>query len=209
MTERAFVFKLSPYDNQTLLPQAARALKMRTQLVSREKMPGLWKITDKLNPEGKEPVSNPLRTRILSIICLLLGIFLFVPGLMKPNELIVPLFAGALAIGSGIGGLIRAGRSKNDPYINSAGILLKDKDTAFSDEDIRVSFDDSGMTLPTQDGSETVPYDGFERIMECEDMFLFIYDTRVTVLQKKDLLDADANDLADFLSAKVKNYHRA
>ena len=46
--------------------------------------------------------------KILSIICLCCGIFLFVPGLMEPEELRVPLYAGAIGIGTGVGGCFPA-----------------------------------------------------------------------------------------------------
>ncbi len=48
-----FTFDMTPYDAQ-LLPQIARALEERTELESRRKMPGLWKLTDRLRAKKED-----------------------------------------------------------------------------------------------------------------------------------------------------------
>jgi len=97
MENGKYVFKLSPYDTTYFLPQVSAALEKRTESVSRERFPGLWEKTDKLNERSKGEKKNTTGTKIKSIICLLLGIFLFVPGMMEPQELLIPLLVGAVA----------------------------------------------------------------------------------------------------------------
>ena len=88
-------FQVTPYDTESLLRQVSTALEKRTELISRQRYPGLWENIDRLNTMAKGRQRSSLRTRIMGIVCLVLGIFLFVPGLLKPQELLVPLLAGA------------------------------------------------------------------------------------------------------------------
>lgn len=46
MADTDYIFHISPYDTEKLLPQVSRALEKRTEMVSRERFPGLWKHTD-------------------------------------------------------------------------------------------------------------------------------------------------------------------
>lgn len=100
MDQNLFTFQISPLP-EAYIPQLVYALEMRTELLSRVKFPGMWKHTDRLKQIPKVKKS-PLRTKLLGIFNLALGIFLFVPGVMKPKELFVPLIVGAIGIGAGI-----------------------------------------------------------------------------------------------------------
>lgn len=69
---------------------------------------------NKLLSQGR--TRSRLGTRVKSIVCLALGFFLFIPSLVKPQELLVPLLAGVIAIGAGIGGLWRSRKHKKNPF---------------------------------------------------------------------------------------------
>jgi len=203
---KTYLFRLSPYNINKLLPQVSKALEKRTELVSRERYPGLWKHTDKFR-ESSEQGQNRLRTKVLSILCILLGIFLFVPGLVKPQELLVPLLVGAVAVGAGIGGLWRSRRHKKNPFDKSAKLLLAGKDAELS-EPVEVEFAENGMTIPAENGAtETVSYDKFECVIETEDSILFVFEERVTLLQKCDLVDGTLEEFCAFCAEKIRNYH--
>ena len=47
--ETNFTFLISPADAGALEGQVSRALEKRVELASRERMPKLWELTDKLN----------------------------------------------------------------------------------------------------------------------------------------------------------------
>ena len=53
--ETNFTFLISPADAGTLEGQVSRALEKRVELASRERMPKLWELTDKLNSVEKAP----------------------------------------------------------------------------------------------------------------------------------------------------------
>ena len=117
-------FQVTPYDTESLLRQVSTALEKRTELISRQRYPGLWENIDRLNTMAKGRQRSSLRTRIMGIVCLVLGIFLFVPGLLKPQELLVPLLAGAFAILIGVFYLYSVRKNKKNPFDKSAKILL-------------------------------------------------------------------------------------
>lgn len=48
-TAMDYEFQLSPYDGASLVPQVSCALEKRTESISREKYPKIWKITDHFN----------------------------------------------------------------------------------------------------------------------------------------------------------------
>ena len=98
MHSSLFCFSFHAFDTEALLPQVSRALETRTELVSREKVPGLWKVTDRLNDRPAPAESSPMRGRVLGIVFLVLGLLLFLPSAMQPKELLGPLVGGAVAI---------------------------------------------------------------------------------------------------------------
>ena len=197
-------FQITPYDIESLLPQVSKALEKRTEFVSRERYPGLWENIDKLNAVSKGKRRSSLRSKIMSIICLVLGVFLFVPGLMKPQELLVPLLVGAFAIVIGIVYLYIGRKDKKNPFDKSARLLLMGKDTISAKQSIMVSFSESGMEIRADDKEpQHIPYSDFESMIETEDLFLFVHDTRITVLQKKDLTSNDITDFRNFISRNV------
>lgn len=197
-------FQITPYDTESLLQQVSKALEKRTEFVSRDRYPGLWENIDKLNAASKGKRRSSLRSKIMSIICLVLGVFLFVPGLMKPRELLVPLLVGAFAIVIGIVYLCIGRKGKKNPFDKSARLLLMGKDTISAKQSIMVSFSESGMEIRADDKEpQHIPYSDFESMIETEDLFLFVHDTRITVLQKKDLTSNDITDFRNFISMRI------
>lgn len=197
-------FQITPYDTESLLQQVSKALEKRTEFVSRERYPSLWENIDKLNAVSKGKRRSSLRSKVMSIICLVLGVFLFVPGLMKPQELLVPLLVGAFAIVIGIVYLYIGRKGKKNPFDKSARLLLMGKDTISAKQSIMVSFSESGMEIRADDKEpQHIPYSDFESMIETEDLFLFVHDTRITVLQKKDLTSNDITDFRNFISKNV------
>ena len=197
-------FQITPYDTESLLQQVSKALEKRTEFVSRERYPSLWENIDKLNVVSKGKRRSSLRSKVMSIICLVLGVFLFVPGLMKPQELLVPLLVGAFAIVIGIVYLYIGRKGKKNPFDKSARLLLMGKDTISAKQSIMVSFSESGMEIRADDKEpQHIPYSDFESMIETEDLFLFVHDTRITVLQKKDLTSNATTDFRNFISRNV------
>ncbi len=201
-----YIFKFTPY-NKELLPQVSKALETRTELISRERYADLWNITDKLNRLNQGRTRSRLRTRVMSIICLLLGIFLFVPGIVEPQELMIPLLVGAVAIGAGIGGLWRSRKNKKNPFDKSAELFLKDRETALAEKIVEVSFLEEGMEILVEnEKEERVEYSKFECVIETLDAYLLVYEEKVLLLQKMDLITGVIEDFSKFLSERIVAY---
>ncbi len=207
MTNENYIFEISPYDRSRLLPQVSKALEKRTEILSRERYPGLWQHTDYLNHTAQGKRRSNFPAKLVRILCLAAGIFLMVPGLVKPRELFVPLVAGLAAVVYGIAGVLSRKKNRKNPFDNSAALLLAGKDTISERQAVTVSFSGDGMTIPGENGSvEHVPYSDFGCVLETEDTLLFVYGERVAVLQKQDLTAGNLNDFSNFISGKVAMY---
>ena len=121
--ETNFTFLISPADAGALEGQVSRALEKRVELASRERMPKLWELTDKLNSVEKAPEdvlgNRRRRRRALGFFCWLLSLALIVPCVMQPRELLWPLIVGAACFVVGSASLWR-----NAPRLLGAAGLI-------------------------------------------------------------------------------------
>ena len=126
--EQRFTFQLTPLDAAHLRPQVSRALEKRVELVSRQRCPRMWKLTDKLNGAGSSSQSGGRNQRrhggLLGLMNWSLGVSLLMPGLMAPQELTFPLIVGAVGFGAGTVGLWRSKRMLLGVLDLIAGALL-------------------------------------------------------------------------------------
>lgn len=187
-------FCITAPDKDILLPQVSRLLEQALQTVSREQYPQLWKLTDRLNsvPKASEKTlkHRRIRAKIRSVIFLLLGIFLFVPGILKPGELTSALVVGAGAIICGIGGLRQNRKTKTrDPRYDRAAAQLLEEYVADESAEIAFSEDDHSAN-----GSS---------IFESEDVFLLFTDSGTRILAKKDLTEGNIEEFRNFLRSRA------
>ena len=207
-TAAPYLFEISSYDISRLLPQVSRALEKRSEHLSRQRYPKMWRSIDRLPSPSRGTSRSRLRTRLFSILCLAAGIVLVVPGLMEPKELLVPLVAGAAAVVLGVSGLWHTRKNREKPFDRSARLLLEGKDQTPENPAPVVSFSDQGMTFSEKDKTEFIPYSDFESAWETEDTLLLVFGQRVTLLQKRDLVQGDFSGLSRLLAEKVAAYQR-
>ena len=205
-TAAPYLFQISSYDISRLLPQVSKALETRSEHLSRERYPKMWRYIDLLPSPSRGAKRSRLRTRLFSILCLAAGIILVVPGLMEPKELLVPLVAGAAAVVLGASGLWRTRKNREKPFDRSARLLLEGKDQTPEIPAPVVSFSDEGMSLSSQGEAAFIPYSDFESTWETEDTLLLVFGQRVTLLQKRDLVQGDFSGLSRLLAEKVAVY---
>ncbi len=196
-----YIFQIGAYDTDKLLTQVSRALEKRTELQARGKYPGMMNAVDKLNSTAGKGRGTGSK-KFLHIFYIVIGVFLLIPGLVKPDELLFPLIFGLLAIIAGAAGLLRGRKNKKDPFENSAKLLLAGKEEP--PEDItEVCFDEYGMSFD----AEKIAYESFECVIETADAVLLVFDTRVVLLQKRDLVSRDSVEFCAYLRNKVNQYH--
>lgn len=211
MEERTFTFHISPYDVKKLTPQLSVALEKRSALLSRERYPQLWSVTDKLNAQNEARNYKPMLSRGKSILFLILGIILVVPGLMNPQQMLVPLLFGIIGLVAGIRGLTSTGNAMmkrmKKRFDASAKQLLAGKDRLQEKDCIDITFTEEGFCYPADEGEkECISYDVFESVVEAADLYLIVFDTNVTVLQKADLVGGDFAAFHTFLSEKITHF---
>ena len=198
-----FVFKTGSYDGPGLTAQVSRALAARTEIESRAKMPRMWRTIDKLNAseraDAEELARRRRRSRVYGVLLLILGVLLLVPGVMNPAEMALQLAAGCVGVVAGALCLRpRSTRSSNlqRRFERSARELIGKAGDAAGTE---VRFTDTGMEL----GETVVEYAALDSVIATEDIYMFVWDGKVTVLQKRDLDGGDA-DFDEFLRGKTE-----
>lgn len=206
MTDKNFIFSMKPYDADALAAQVAWMLEKRTELASRKRLPGLWKLTDKLNAVPRAPEAELKRRRESRRrwggLFLVMGIFLFVPGVMKPQELPVPLGVGFLAIVMGVLYLRKADRKKNG-YVKKAKQLLEKTNSAVEGQKHRLIFYDAELAISSVGEDKKISYADMECALETKDLYGLIFDNQIIILQKKELLLGNAEDLTKALKEKL------
>ncbi|MBO5178620.1 MAG: hypothetical protein J6C07_14305 [Lachnospiraceae bacterium] len=206
MADKNFIFSMKPYDVNTLFPQVAQILQKRVEIASRKKLPGLWKITDKLNAVPRAPEAElkrrKERQRRWGGLFLVMGIFLFVPGIMKPQELPVPLVAGFLAIVLGIL-YLRKGDRKKKTLEKKAKQLLEKLNASMEGQKLRLIFYDTELAITGVGDDKKISYANMECALETKDLFGIIYDNQIIIVQKQELLLGNAEDLIKALKEKT------
>ena len=206
MADKNFIFSMKPYDVDTLFPQVAQMLQKRVELASRKRLPGLWKLTDKLNAVPRAPEAEFMRRkerqRRWGGLLLVMGIFLFVPGIMKPQELPVPLVAGFLAIVLGIL-YLRKGDRKKKTLEKKAKQLLEKLNASMEGQKLRLIFYDTEFVISGVGEDKKVSYADMECTLETKDLFGLIYDNQIIIVQKQELLLGNAEDLIKALKEKT------
>ncbi|MGF7141684.1 hypothetical protein HNQ56_000094 [Anaerotaenia torta] len=201
-----FVFVLSEYNDVIFKSQVSKALEKRSELFSRKAYPKIWRFTDKMNAKkaaGKALKTGRIIYKIYGIFFLLFGFFLFIPSLMDPKEMRMPLIVGALAIGTGMIYLMSGRKQKKVKLtaFDKAAMQLfggyealpAEHQVTFTDEKIRLLEDNA------------IDYSEIERMFITDDLFILIWNKRITVLQKKDLTPNNVTEFINFITYKSDN----
>ena len=195
-----FLFKPEKLS-EDLKYQVSEAIAKRAEIFSRKRYPGLWEKTDRLN-EKKLPEEALIRRkrfrRFYGIVCIVLGIFLFVPGLIKPGELFVPLVVGALAILTGIPAVIPR-KANSEKFIKKAKKLISAINSSLKPED-KVLFNEEGIF---ENGALLMEYENLESIIENRSIFLVCDGIKIMVLRKADLVIGNPEEFKIFVESKT------
>lgn len=195
-----FIFRPEKLSDD-LRYQVSEAIAKRTELFSRKKFPGLWEKTDELNKKRlpEEALIKRRRfRRFYGIICIALGIFLFVPGLMKPSELTVPLIVGALAVITGITAVIPR-KTAGEKFEKKAEKLILAINSSVKPEDT-VVFNDEGVF---ENGNPLMEYENLENIIENRSILLVCDGKKIMLLRKADMVIGNPDEFTVFVETKT------
>lgn len=205
--------RMGTISRDAAVVQVSQALRQRTELASRERLPGLWRLTDQLNERQQISESilkkRRIRTSFLSVLCASLSVFLLIPALMAPFDLtlvicsIVSISLGAFNLWN-----LRRQTSGKNGFEKPAAQLL-DKLYALPREiTIRIAFTDSEMLMEniaagTLQSQDAIPYTEIETAFEAEDIYLLTYAGKGMVLPKRCMTAGTAAHFRDWLSSKT------
>jgi len=202
-----FSFVLTKYDGVAFRAQIGKALEKRTELLSREKYPNLWRCVDKLNSKRapEEVLGNRRgRYRVYGILLLLLGLFVLIPSLMKPKQMLIPLLVGSIAVVRGASYLRKGNKSSNAKLtaFDKAAMELFKKYEKIPPDQVTIVFNDDKVLLPED---VEINYSDIERFLITEDFFILVWNEKITVLQKADLSSGNVDEFIRFIIHKSNN----
>ena len=204
-----FVFHITDYSDPALDAETAELLCRRLETRSREVMPAMWKVTDRLEAWATPTVKGRRRRYALQGAALIaLGIFALVPGLMEPR---VPslILTGSLSILAGLLTIYGA-KVKSPPQPpasckkEAAELLAGWRALDGPGAPVEVRFDEIGMTVSAGENREAVPYGDMTGAFETERLWLLVYGgERALLLQKKDLVSGGAERFLPYVLDKL------
>ena len=206
-----FVFRITDYSDPALDAETAELLRQRLEARSREAMPGMWQVTDRLEAWATPAVKGRRRRYALQGAALIaLGVFAVVPGLMEPR---VPslILTGSLSILAGLlticGAKVKSPPEPPASCRREAAKLLKfPGETDWEALQAQVRFDETGRTVKTAEGESRTGYGQLRGVFESERLWLLVCGgERALLLQKKDLVSGEAGSFLPYLQGKIIN----
>ncbi len=122
-----------------------------------------------------------------------------IPGLTYPSELMMPLIAGLISVLVGVGCIWQWKKDSNRKFHKLAEKLLAGTKRPWSDTtdtSLLVRFTTDGMMLPND---SIVLYQEFQTIIEAKHIYFLVWLDKVTILQKKDIVEEVPETFAEFL----------
>lgn len=208
-----FVFHISAYDDPALDGETVRLLTRRLEARSREVVPGMWALTDKLNAyAAKGPGREKRRTRyrVYGVLLIALGIFVLVPGLTEPRTPVL-IGTGIFVILSGLleFWLVRERKPAAPPAScrKEAACLLEQRrsvDWSLPENRTELCFDETGLSVSAGKETQTIPYGDMTAIFAEDRLWLLVYGAeKALLLQKKDLTAGEPEKFASYLQEKI------
>ena len=202
-----FVFVPTPYGAE-LQDELAKALRARTEIVSRKKNPKLWRMTDGVSRFAEEHrADDPVLKRrravqtVLSVILAAMGVGLLVTGLTEPKNTTL-LAAGVIALVIAAARFLpRPDASVTGQFQRSASLLLKSLGGLDLSSKPTIRFTDEAMQIRTNQKTAEFPYEKMETLVETSRLFLLTHTGSATVLQKKDLITGTPEEFQAFFCA--------
>lgn len=206
-----FQFQISNYNDPMLESEAAELIRQVLEKYSRQHLPGIWKAADALYAHAAKGPGRESRRKeyhIYGVILIALGIFALVPGLMEPKitDLIV---VGCLAIAAGIVEFLlvrkrKPMRAQASCRKDAKELLSAMRGKDWTEANVTVTFDESGMDISAGDAHPTVPRDRLTGLFTSEHLYLVLYDEYgVTLLQKKDMIFGEPDSFPTYFCEKT------
>ncbi len=198
-----------PFDRMTA--QVSRVLAQWMEQHARKQFPRLWKVADQLHslPNMSDTVHKKRShwRRLLSVLCLALGIFVLIPGMIAPRDPFL-LMIGAGAIALAIFNLWKIHSDRKDKFDKSAAQLLDILYTLPENIRLRIAFSETEIILEDiasdlLQNMQSISYSDLEFSAETEDFYLFLFAGKAMILPKNCIVDGTTEHFSAFLSLKT------
>lgn len=221
-----FRFHITKYNVDQLEDEVATALDKQAELYSRKRFPAIWKFIDRINKwvASRKASKHKSIIRILyGIVMTVMGIILLGPGLMEPGELFLLLITGIISVTIGVGclwprrkqlknefdikedklhvGVKKRTNRKLHKMAHDLLVGIRKSVELTTDTTVTVDFTLEGMSLL---GNTLVAYQDFQTIIEGVNIYFLVWQDKVTILQKKDLLERSVEDFLTFLEEMTR-----
>ena len=196
-TESFNIFNFKSAEKQLVEP-----LKKITELNSRKKVAALWKIVDGLNRRkkhvSKEVINRRIkRYRIWGFLIVLMSLFLFIPSITSPKELLVPLILSSITMVIGLFFVFSCSGSYDKRLKKSAHLLVKSFENV---KNYNIAFKDDGIDLNKAD---FIKYSDIKLLTKTQDFYVIFYRESVTVFSINTLNNVSNDLFEEFLFDKT------
>lgn len=196
-TESFNIFNFKFAEEQLVEP-----LKKITELNSRKKVAALWKIVDGLNRRkkhvSKEVINRRIkRYRIWGFLIVLMSLFLFIPSITSPKELLVPLIVSSITMVIGLFFVFSCSGSYDKRLKKSAHLLVKSLENV---KNYDIAFKDDGIDLNKAD---FIKYSDIKLLTKTQDFYVIFYRESVTVFPINTLNNFSNDLFEEFLFDKT------
>ena len=196
-TESFNIFNFKSAEEQLVEP-----LKKITELNSRKKVAALWKIADGLNRRkkhvSKEVINRRIkRYRIWGFLIVLMSLFLFIPSITSPKELLVPLIVSSITTVIGLFFVFSCSGSYDKRLKKSAHLLVKSLENV---KNYDIAFKDDGIDLNKAD---FIKYSDIKLLTKTQDFYVIFYRENVTVFSINTLNNVSNDLFEEFLFDKT------
>lgn len=200
-----FIFKTETFDIFSFKyakEQLIESLRKITELNSREKLPFLWKISDRLkrrkNHVSKQIINRRIkRYRIWGFFIFLISLFLFIPSITAPKELFVPLIVSSITMVIGLFFLFSCSGSYDKRLKKSAYLLVKSLENV---KQYEIVFNEEGFDLNKAD---FIKYSDIKLLTKTKDFYVIFYNKSVTVFAVNTIINSSNNLFEEFLFDKT------
>ncbi len=208
MGEIEFIFQVTEYDCEALLPQVSRALKRRMELRNQQLRPGKAAAAEMTEEQRKRA---KIKNIIWGIVWFVVGVYLLFTGMVNGDGNKWTVIIGAVAAFVGAKKLIPQRKLPNtEKYDKAAQDFLDEHKGVLDGKERQVCFSDEEMIVVTgalEDlDQEAIPYEDVEFAMETEDIFLLVHGGRGVLLQKKDFTLGTTEEFREYLKAHLKSF---
>ena len=196
-TESFNIFNFKSAEEQLVEP-----LKKITELNSRKKVAALWKIADGLNRRKKHVSKEVINRRIKryrkwGFLIVLMSLFLFIPSITSPKELLVPLILSSITTVIGLFFVFSCSGSYDKRLKKSAHLLVKSLENV---KNYDIAFKDDGIDLNKAD---FIKYSDIKLLTKTQDFYVIFYRENVTVFSINTLNNVSNDLFEEFLFDKT------